>query len=299
VTLFGTFDLARRHTNLSTRKRGRSAVRAFSGARQLEPLEDRQMLSITLTPSPSSVVGGIATDPAGKTIVVPISGVDSNSLPIQYGTPTSSDPNISVSLVPVTNYVDLNLTFKDSNNTQVTGDIVLALFGNSAPTTVAQIVSLVNQGKYNGETFGYVQDGFVAFAGYNSTGQSQVPQGSTLNDEFNQNLTFTSPGLLAMANAGPDTASSLFFITATDNPGGSTTGGTPVSLVNLPQALNNRFTIFGDLVGGFDVFEKLMTTPGTNGTPTNLVTINSATTITDNHDAVLMITVGHHQPSGH
>ncbi len=81
----------------------------------------------------------------------------------------------------------------------------------------------------------------------------------------------------------------MFFITAIDNPGGSATGGTPVSLVNMPQVLNNRFAIFGDLVGGFSTFEALMTTPGSGGTPTNLVTINSATSITDNHDTVLMI----------
>ncbi len=110
------------------------------------------MLSITLTPSPSSVVSGAATDPAGTTVLVPIDGVDtatdasSNPLAIQYGVPTSSNPNVSVSLMPVTNYVDLNLTFTNSSGTKVTGDIVLALFGNSAPNTVAQIVSLVNQG---------------------------------------------------------------------------------------------------------------------------------------------------------
>ncbi len=174
-----------------------------------EPLEDRQMLSITLTPSPSSVVSGVAIDPAGRTILVPIDGVDTatdssnNPLAIQYGTPTSSNPDVSVSLMPVTNYVDLNVTFTDSTGTKETGDLILALFGDSAPNTVAQIVSLVNQGKYNGETFGYVQDGFVAFAGYDSTGTQQVPQGSTLDDEFNQDLTFTSPGMLAMVTPVP------------------------------------------------------------------------------------------------
>ena len=75
-----------------------------------------------------------------------------------------------------------------------------------------------------------------------------------MKDELNSSLTFTSPGLLAMANRGRDTADAEFFITAIDGTG--TTN--PITLANMPRSLDFRYTIFGQVVSGFDTFEKVM-----------------------------------------
>ncbi len=100
-----------------------------------------------------------------------------------------------------------------------------------------------------------------------------------------------------MANGGRDTADSEFFITATDEAGSTS----PISLANMPQFLNFRYTIFGQLVSGFDTFEKIMSTtvqaqsdPGFNGEvslPTSSITVTSAQVIDDTQDAVLQVFV--------
>jgi peptidyl-prolyl cis-trans isomerase A (cyclophilin A) len=68
--------------------------------------------------------------------------------------------------------------------------------------------------------------------------------GYTFEDEVQSGLTFNKPGLLAMANRGPNTNGSQFFIT-----------------VSKPGHLNNKHTIFGEVVKGYDVVEKIVSTP--------------------------------------
>src|SRR5262249_8047525 len=127
------------------------------------------------------------------------------------------------------------------------------LFEDLAPQTTARIEQLVGQGYYNGLDIFRVVDGFIAQSGKTNNGNDT---GVQLNDEFNTSLTFNSPGLIAMANAGRDTADSEYFITAIDEAGSTD----PISLANDPQFLNFRYTIFGQLVSGFDTFEKVMST---------------------------------------
>ena len=157
------------------------------------------------------------------------------------------------------------------------------------PETTARIEQLVTQGYYNNLLFHRVIDGFMAQGGQSNNGNDT---GVLLDDEFNSSLTFTSPGLLAMANRGADTADAEFFITAID--GAGTTN--PITLANMPQSLDFRYTIFGQLVKGFDTFEKIMTTPVTTnaqGTetsqPTHAITITSASLIDDTQDAVVRV----------
>ena len=105
-------------------------------------------------------------------------------------------------------------------------------------------------------------------------------------DEFNSKVTFVSPGLIAMANAGSDTQDSQFFITDPD-----------ISFAQQPQNLNFHYTIFGQLVSGFATFDKIMGTPvGAQSAsnpelskPLTNVVINTATIIDDGHDGVLRI----------
>jgi len=125
------------------------------------------------------------------------------------------------------------------------GDIVIELFGNHAPATVANFVGLADGSKeystenasgeksgpfYDGAVFHRVIDGFMIQGG-DPTGTGRGGPGYMFADEFHPELQFDRPYLLAMANAGPGTNGSQFFITV---------GPTP--------HLNNRHTIFGEVV---------------------------------------------------
>jgi peptidyl-prolyl cis-trans isomerase A (cyclophilin A) len=124
------------------------------------------------------------------------------------------------------------------------GDIVLNLFEDHAPQTVANFVGLASGTKeyadpqtgakttgsfYDGLTFHRVIDGFMIQGGC-PLGTGTGGPGYTFGDEFHPELTFNRPYLLAMANAGPGTNGSQFFITL---------GPTP--------HLNRRHTIFGEV----------------------------------------------------
>ncbi|WP_108846121.1 peptidylprolyl isomerase [Dietzia lutea] len=122
------------------------------------------------------------------------------------------------------------------------GDIVVELYGNHAPETVQNFVGLADGSKeysqanakgetsgpfYDGSIFHRVISGFMIQGG-DPTGTGRGGPGYQFKDEFHPELQFSEPYLLAMANAGPGTNGSQFFITV---------GQTP--------HLNNRHTIFG------------------------------------------------------
>src|SRR5205807_158028 len=109
----------------------------------------------------------------------------------------------------------LNVSGVDSNNVAFNGDLVFRLFESDEPATTARIIQLVNSGFYNNLTFHRVIPGFVAQGG-DPSGNGTGGSGTKFNDEFKTDLTFTSNGLLAMANSGDDTNDSQFFITAVD-----------------------------------------------------------------------------------
>ena len=124
------------------------------------------------------------------------------------------------------------------------GDIVVELFGNHAPETVQNFVGLADGSKdysqanakgektgpfYDGSIFHRVISGFMIQGG-DPTGTGRGGPGYQFKDEFHPELQFNEPYLLAMANAGPGTNGSQFFITVTATP-----------------HLNNRHTIFGEV----------------------------------------------------
>lgn len=129
------------------------------------------------------------------------------------------------------------------------GNINIELFDADAPMTVASFLYLIKKGYYDGLIFHRVIPNFMIQGGCplgtgtgspNSKGvnsfeyngkQVSYPYG----DEFNNGHSFNSPGILAMANAGPRTNGSQFFITHTQTP-----------------HLNNKHTIFGKVVGPND-----------------------------------------------
>jgi len=114
------------------------------------------------------------------------------------------------------------------------GQFVIQLYPDKAPITVNSFVFLANQGFYNGVTFHRVIDGFMAQGG-DPTGTGTGGPGYQFVNEKND-LAFDKAGVVAMANSGPDTNGSQFFITFG-----------PV------QLSESDYTIFGQVISGIDV----------------------------------------------
>lgn len=121
------------------------------------------------------------------------------------------------------------------------GDIRLDLFVPEATATVNNFVFLANQGFYDGVPFHRVLEGFMAQSG-DPSGTGSGGPGYAFPDETDNGLAFDRPGLLAMANAGPNTNGSQFFITF--NAQGS-------------AHLTGAHTIFGEVIAGLDVLDRL------------------------------------------
>ncbi len=114
------------------------------------------------------------------------------------------------------------------------GDIRLNLFADKAPLTVLNFVNLSKQGFYNGLTFHRVIPNFMIQGGC-PLGTGTGGPGYRFRDEFSPELRHSKPGILSMANAGPGTNGSQFFITHVPTPW-----------------LDNKHTIFGEVVGPED-----------------------------------------------
>ncbi len=119
------------------------------------------------------------------------------------------------------------------------GKIVVELYADKAPRTVANFVKLSKQGFYNGIIFHRVIPGFMVQTG-DPTGTGRGGPGYTFEDEFAPDLKHDTPGVLSMANAGPNTNGSQFFITLAPTPW-----------------LNGKHTIFGKVVEGQSVVDAI------------------------------------------
>ena len=154
------------------------------------------------------------------------------------------------------------------------GDIEVRLFPNHAPKTVANFVELAEGGKewkdprsggkttaklYDGTIFHRVIEGFMIQGG-DPLGSGRGGPGYQFTDEFHPELVFNRPYLLAMANAGPNTNGSQFFIMAADYP------------------LPNNYTIFGKVISGQDVVNKIdAVKTGANDKPVTPVVMKKVT----------------------
>lgn len=125
------------------------------------------------------------------------------------------------------------------------GNIEIELMSAVAPKACENFTKLVEKGYYNGLIFHRVIKGFMIQGG-DPTGTGMGGQsvwGKLFADEFNARVKFDSPGILAMANSGPNTNGSQFFITTADT-----------------SWLNMRHTIFGKVISGYDVVQKIENT---------------------------------------
>lgn len=119
------------------------------------------------------------------------------------------------------------------------GKIVVELYQDKAPKTVANFIKLAKQGFYNGIIFHRVIPNFMIQTG-DPDGTGGGGPGYTFADEFAPDLRHDTPGVLSMANRGPDTNGSQFFIT----------------LVPTPW-LDGKHSIFGHVVEGMPVVEQI------------------------------------------
>lgn len=243
-----------------------------------EVLEERTMLSVTLA---QPVINDL---PASKDELIPLDISNTTSNPVSY-TVTSNNANVTASIVNGGRSLAMNISGVDKNNVAFTGTLVFRLLESEDPVTTARIIQLASTGFYNNLLFHRVIDNFVAQGG-DPAGNGSGGSGTKFSDEFHTDLTFTSNGLLAMANSGDDTNDSQFFITDVG-----------LTLAQQPQHLNFQHTIFGVLTEGFDTFRKLMETP-TNGNPNNRpltnAVINTAFVFDDTQNGLLRV----HAPAG-
>jgi peptidyl-prolyl cis-trans isomerase A (cyclophilin A) len=140
------------------------------------------------------------------------------------------------------------------------GTFKALLFTDFAPLTAGNFVSLAKSGFYNGLIFHRVIDGFMLQGG-DPRGNGTGGPGYTIKDEFSPQLKHDKAGVLSMANAGPDTGGSQFFITLAPTPW-----------------LDGKHSIFGQVIEGLDVVRAIgKVKTGAQDKPLENVVINKIT----------------------
>jgi peptidyl-prolyl cis-trans isomerase A (cyclophilin A) len=160
--------------------------------------------------------------------------------------------------------------------TTTEGNFTIQLFEEQAPKTVANFTGLAEGTKewtdprtnkkmktplYNGTVFHRVIDGFMIQGG-DPLGQGTGGPGYKFEDEFHPKLRHTKAGILSMANAGPNTNGSQFFITLAQT-----------------SWLDNKHSVFGEVISGMDVVQKIGATPTSKpgDRPLKPITVQSVT----------------------
>ena len=130
--------------------------------------------------------------------------------------------------------IDPKKQYSAELNTDV-GKIIIKLFADKTPITVNNFVFLAKEGYYNDTIFHRVINDFMAQGG-DPTGTGMGGPGYKFSDEFHPSLKHDKPGILSMANAGPNTNGSQFFITHVPTPW-----------------LDKKHSVFGEVTEGIDV----------------------------------------------
>lgn len=180
--------------------------------------------------APAEAAPAATLIPAGEQPTAP--GIESVEMPAD---PVSRDGMFDASPPMI---IDPSLFYYATLKTQQ-GDIKVQLFADRAPTTVNNFVYLARAGFYDNTSFHRVLEGFMAQAG-DPAGTGTGGPGYRFEDEFYPGLGFDRAGLLAMANAGPGTNGSQFFITFAPT-----------------EWLNDKHTIFGEVIEGMDVLNAI------------------------------------------
>ena len=153
--------------------------------------------------------------------------------------------------------IDLAKTYQATLHTSE-GDIAIEFYPADAPNTVNNFLFLAGEGFYDGVIFHRTISGFMIQGG-DPTGTGTGGPGYQFRDEFHSNTSYDR-GTVAMANSGPNTNGSQFFIMHDD------------------YGLPNAYTIFGKVTDGMDVVDAIATAPsGAQDRPGDPVSINSVT----------------------
>ncbi len=157
---------------------------------------------------------------------------------------TSEAPKQSASTLQQASAEAVKSTSKEKKVTKAKietnlGDIHIDLFAEDAPKTVANFVKLAKEGFYDGIIFHRVIPHFMIQTG-DPTGTGTGGPGYKFEDEFSPNLKHNKSGILSMANSGPNTNGSQFFITEAPTP-----------------HLDNKHSVFGEVTQGLDVVNAI------------------------------------------
>ncbi len=217
---------------------GTIVTTSMGGPTTMSP-EEQVTTSLTTSPTPE-----VEIVPPETAAAEPATELDSPPMP-----ENPADRNGMYSEPPEM-AIDVSKTYVAVIETEK-GDIVVELFDDKAPNTVNNFVFLAQQGFYDNTTFHRVIPDFMAQAG-DPTGTGTGGAGYRFADEFHPDLRHSGPGILSMANSGPDTNSSQFFITYEATPW-----------------LDGAHSVFGQVVDGMSVLQSLTprdpaeaTTPG-------------------------------------
>jgi cyclophilin family peptidyl-prolyl cis-trans isomerase len=135
--------------------------------------------------------------------------------------------------------IDENASYIATIQLESGGKVVIELLTQSAPETVNNFIFLAEEGWYDGVTFHRVIPGFMAQTG-DPTGLGIGGPGYAINDEFDLELSHSGPGVVSMANSGPNTGGSQFFI-----------------LYGPATHLDGLHAIFGQVIEGMDIVEGI------------------------------------------
>jgi len=142
------------------------------------------------------------------------------------------------------------------------GNFKIELYVDKAPVTAGNFIKLVDDGFYNGLIFHRVIPNFMVQCGC-PHGTGRGGPGYTIRDEFHPGLKHDSKGMLSMANAGPNTGGSQFFITVAETPW-----------------LDGKHSIFGKVIEGMEVVDSISKVEkDRNDKPLQNVIVNSIKTV--------------------
>ena len=215
---------------------------------------------------------------AGAGQEIPINTTNTLSGPLTY-TVTSTNPDFNTYLPTTNPYLELTISHTSSGqagDSSFSGTIIIELFQDLAPNTVAQIETLTNEGYYNGDIFHRIVAGFVDQTGEATAADAgiNVPD---IDNEIVSSLRYSSEGVVGMARtSNDDTNNSQFFITA------------------APKGfLDYQYTIFGRVVSDPNGLVAAMNAVpvDSNSTPDSAVTITNAQIIQDPNDVALQLGV--------
>ena len=249
------------------------------------------LLSVSVNAAPVIDLIPSASVPAGKSLTIPITATSSNGRPLTY-TITSSTNLVTVEVHTNNPFWKMSVVQLAASNApgafQTTfrggiatvtniGDLTLMLFKDRAPRSVDVFMGLTSAGFFNSNTiFHRVIPGFMIQGGDPLTNGLGGPV-FQWDNEFNPKSVFSGSGQLALANAQKDDEGSQFFITS-----------------GAQRVLDNRYTLFGQLLRGSDVVNSVINTPrnttNTTDRPFADVIITRASIVTNTTDTVITLT---------